>query len=441
MHPRLRSSTLFALAATLLICIPVWPGLMSFDSLYAYKQSVYGVETALWPPVHDYLFYVSRKLTGGPGGLFAAQIFALFGASAVIIAMYARTSLRYWLGISAFLLAFFWFPTLLGTAIVNWKDVSLTCFSVVAFALWLAANERGSTLFLVLAAVALGLAVSVRLNGLALVLPLIVVWLVFPTNQSGRRRAIGAGALGLSLLTGYASTVWRLPDLKRLPAASDAFALVQLWDLVGLSACANEVLLPASLQARANVSAAELRMMYDPRHINLTLNPTDGRKALPGLEPGEASAVATEWKAAVRRHPLCYLKHRVRVFLFQMGMTPTVFYPTHDGIDANEFGIAPSHQAATEREVDIIKRLADWWPMRAFWLYLLAGAACLVAYRSGNRSTRVLFMMAIGAVLYVGSFFFPGPAADARYIFPSNVFCALTCVIAIVASERDGHRT
>ena len=151
------------------------------------------------------------------------------------------------------------------------------------------------------------------------------------------------------------------------------------------------------------------------------------------------SAVASEWKAAVRHHPLCYMKHRVRVFLFQMGLTRTVFYPTHDGLDANEFGIRLSHPAAAEREIDIIKETANWWPMRPFWLYLLAGIACIVARRSGNRSTRVLFMMAIGAVLYVGSFFFPGPAADARYIFPSNVFCALLCLIALVASDRGGH--
>ena len=48
---------LTALSAILtgLACYPSWPGYMSYDSLLAYEQALFGVRTALWPPLHTFM--------------------------------------------------------------------------------------------------------------------------------------------------------------------------------------------------------------------------------------------------------------------------------------------------------------------------------------------------------------------------------------------------
>jgi len=432
--PRLVASLVLAALGTLLICAPVWPGLMSFDSLFAYKQSIYGVETALWPPTHDYMFYVSRKLTGGPGGLFAGQIFVLFASAGTVIGMLARTSWRHRVAFAAFIASFFWFPTMLGTAIVNWKDVSLASFSLLAIGLWLGAVRTSSRTLIVLSAVSLGIAVSVRLNGLSLVVPFILLLLVQPTREPTRfTRTISCLAVVACLAGAYATTVWRLPDLRRLARPSDAFAQIQLWDLVGASACAGQSLLPASFQGSGALNVAELRGIYDPKHINLTMHPPAGAKPLPIPSSDVSPDVRRAWGLVIRHHLGCYLQHRALVFAYLLGVTPHVFYPTHSGIDDNPYGIRFRHPWAASRQIAFVLAGADQWLRRPIWLYLMAIAAIAVVFVRRRQSLAFALMLGIGAVLYLGSFFFFVPAGDARYIFPSNVFCALLCAVALAA--------
>ena len=438
--PRLRNSLILAALTTLVVCAPVWPGLMSFDSLIAYRQSISGVETAFWPPMHDYLFYISRKLTGGPGGLFAGQLFVLFASAGAIIGMFARTSRRHTLGFVVFAVSFFWFPTMLGTAIVNWKDVSLATFSLLALACWLGAIRASSPWLLGVAAISIGVAVAVRINGLALMLPFVALVLLYPiAKPTPLARALAAIAMVVCLLAAQATGVWRLPDFRRLPPATSLFATLQLWDLVGTSACVGENLFPPSFDGPEALTVPQLRAIYDPRHINLTMTPPAGVKPL-NTPAGEVPRdVGIAWTSAVRHHPGCYLRHRAHILVNQLGMTRHVFYPTHGGIDDNPYGISFRHPAAASRVIDFVRAGADSWLRRPFWLLLLAIAAMVTALRRGPEFGAIALVLGVGSALYLASFFFLSPAADARYIFPVNVFCALLSVLALVALRQEGE--
>ena len=433
------ASTLLALLTTALDCWPVWPGLMSYDSLYAYKQSIEGVEIADWPPMHDYLFYLSRRMTGGPGGLLAAQAFILFASSSAIIAMFTRSEWRHLLGFALFVACCFFFPTLLGTLIVNWKDVSLAAFGLLAMALWLLAVRYSSRLLLALVALPLVIAIGVRLNSLPLLLPFLVLLVVQPYGRAMRgARAIAMVVIVGSISAAYMSTLWRLPDLKRLPPLGHTFAGVQLWDLIGTSACAGKSLLPPSYTGDGALSVADLRALYDPRHIDLTVLRREGVKPLP-IPPGDVSAeLADAWKAAIREYPRCYLHHRQTVFAYQMGFAERVFIPTHGGIDNNVYGIAFRNRDAAEARIHAIETGADAWSRRPFWLFVFGAGAVFWVVVVRNRSAPVVLLVGLGAVLYVCTFIVLAPAADARYIFPSNIFCALLIAIAVSSSgERE----
>jgi len=433
--PRILASTLLAILTTALVCWPVWPGLMSYDSLYAYRQSIEGIETADWPPMHDYLFYLSRRMTGGPGGLLATQAFVLFASVSAIIAMFARTEWRHLLGFALFVAGCFYFPTLLGTLIVNWKDVPLAAFGLLAVALWLLAVRYSSRLLLVLVALPLVVALGVRLNSLPLLLPFLVAFVVQPYGRAMRgARAIAMVVIVGSIAAASMSTLWRLPDLKRLPPLGHTLAGVQLWDLIGTSACAGKSLLPPSYTGDGALSVAELRALYDPRHIDLTVLRREGVKPLP-TPPGDVTAeLADAWKAAIRVYPGCYLHHRQTVFAYQMGFAERVFIPTHGGIDDNDYGIAFRNRDAAEARIHAIESGADRWARRPFWLFVFGAGAVFWAVAVRNRSAPVVLLLGLGAVLYVCTLIVLAPAADARYIFPSNIFCALLIAIALSSS-------
>ena len=84
-EPGWLASLLFAAVATALVCYPVWPGLMSYDSVFAYEQAHYGVQTMLWPPLHTYMFQLSEALGARTWGVFVFQTFVLFASAGVIL--------------------------------------------------------------------------------------------------------------------------------------------------------------------------------------------------------------------------------------------------------------------------------------------------------------------------------------------------------------------
>lgn len=445
-RPRLIASALLAALLTPLVCAPVWPGLMSYDSLFAYKQAIYGVETAVWPPMHNYFFAVSRALGLGAGGVFAAQTFTLFFGAGLVLSMLVGGPGRFLAAFAAFAGLFYYFPTMHGTMLVLWKDVPVVSFGLLGVALWMLAVRASSWAALLLAVLSVSVAVSLRHNGLPLFLPFLLLLVYHPPGGVGARRArlFAAAAVLVGLFVAYATTVWRLPDFRRMPSAAGGFAGVQQWDLIGVSACADENLLPPSFAAEGALTAGELRALYDPRHFNLPADLPPGTKRLKP-PPGDRSAeIVAAWKRALVSHTRCYLTHRTAVFVEQMGLNRRgVFYPTHGGIDPNPYGLNLADAAAASAMIRHVERGADQWWRRPYILYLLAGLVVAAACLARLAVRWLLLALALGAAGYVASVFFLMPAADARYIFPSSAFCALAVVLGLagLASRRDGVET
>jgi hypothetical protein len=156
------------------------------------------------------------------------------------------------------------------------------------------------------------------------------------------------------------------------------------------------------------------------------------------MTEGDAGgAVAQAWRKAVPANLGCYLAHRTNVFVEQMGLAQgELFYPTHGGIDDNPWGIKLAHPALSQRFNAYVAEVAPEVMHRPAWLYLLATIAVgdLVAIRANGRV--VLASLLLGALVYPATLFFVGPAADARYIFPPNVFCALILVLSPLLAAR-----
>ena len=425
--PRWGLSAAYALAAALAVAWPVWPGLMSYDSLFAYQESRTGIETALWPPMHAYLFWLSDRLGGGPGGLLAFQAFLLFFGAAVSLNLLVRRRIWAVAGLAAFTVGFVAVPQLWGCSLVHWRDVVTASFAMGGLAAWLVAARYRAWPGLALAAASFGVAAALRYNAVFLIILVapLMIWTPFLRPQEAARpRAATAALLALALGLAWASTQWRLPDLQPLPHPNN-FAGTQEFDLIGISACADKVYLPPRVTDGWPITPRQIRMHYDPRHLQIAYEPRAGAPNI--IETGAFGQVALVWPQAVREEFGCYLAHRTAVFVEQMGLARRdVFMPTYGAIDANPYGLALARpQAAAKVHAYITTRAPELW-RRPFLLFLLAPVVVALLWWRKSPA-RLLFLALLGgAFAYPAVLFVAAPAADGRYIYPPLVVLAFS---------------
>lgn len=430
-----------AAVLTALACYPSWPGYMSYDSLLAYEQAVQGIQTALWPPLHSYMFQVSRMIGAETWGLFLVQTFVLlFGAGLTIHLLTPRRPLA-WTLCLFFAGGLVYFPTLLGTLLSQWRDVPTAAFAVLGIGLWLAAAQARSIPLLALGVISLCLSVGLRYNAFILVGPAIILMIWRPFLDRGPAWPVRSVALTLLILGlggAWASSQWRLPDGLPLPNAQN-FSATQEFDLIGISACAGYNYLPAAITNGKPITVAQIRKAYDPRHMLKTLEPKPGVPAM--LETNAGGEVERRWGRLLLGEPACYLAHRAAVAVEQMGMARAeVFYPTHGTIDANRFGLALERPALSRSVVNYIEAHADETSRRPWVLYGLAAVLGLVAAAVARPFAWLMLALLTGAYGYPALLFLVGPAADARYIFPSNAVCLLIAVVSLGLLTRPMSR-
>lgn len=448
-EPRWRVTLPYAALLTCLVCIPVWPGLMSYDGLYAYRTSIEGLETAVWPPMHTYLFWLSRTVGLGTGGLFAGQIFLIFLGAAVSAALLLRSLRGLLAALAGFALLCVVIAPMLGVMHTHWRDVTTASFAMIGLAFWLLAARYRSTAWLVLAALAIGISFSLRYNAFAffvLLVPL-MVWKPFLGQPTpGRIRMIAVGALAISIGLAAASFQWRLPDFKPLAPASTT-TNIQVFDLLGISACEGRSFLPLAVTDGAPLSGEQVRRLYDPRHVQFSFRPHPGIPQIYARRrfqtPQMRDEVAQAWREAVRQHFGCYLVHRNAVAIEQIGLAPAgVFYPTHGVIDPNPYGIRVVHPAASQVVTDYVVDASQGWWSRPAWLFAAAGL--VFAALALRRDMRALVVAALlgGAGANEVLLYLIAPEADARYIFPGDIFCAFVVAMGLcmLAEGRRARR-
>lgn len=428
-RPRFGLAGLLAGLTSIALCWPTWPGYMSFDSLFAWKESLYGVETSVWPPMQAYLTYLSRTLTEGPGGFFFAQTFVLFFSAAVIFSLYVRRTSTTIVAFAAFVGLFIYFPTMIGVLAVIWKDVTTASFALLGVMLWLLAVRYRSWACMISAGVAFSVATAMRYNALPLMFPIFILMITSPFGKAGENKARLAtcAILAVAMALAFSTTIWRLPDFHRLPAQHE-FASTQEFDLLGITACSGKSYIPAGMSSGIPLKPDQARLLYDPRHLQMAFRKIEGIPRV--IETDANGAVPRMWSRAIKEQFGCYLSHRTAVFREQMGLVKgEVFYPTHGTIDANPYGIRLAHPAASARFNAYVQGTAAQVIRRAVWLYLVAPLAVVILLVRAGNGAAVATAMTLGGLAYPAVLYPIAPAGDARYIFPSNTLCIVVIVL------------
>jgi hypothetical protein len=422
-----------SLVVTILVTTPVWPGFMSHDSLLVYRESMFGVRIAQQPPIHAYLFYVFRVLGLGTGGLFFVQTFVLFTGSALIMRRFIRPLPLFVAAFAFFVASFYYFPTMIGALIVQWKDVLAASFFIFGFALWLETNERRSYALLAAAVFCMFVSAAARFNAIALSIVPLILMVVRPFGQRRpppRVRTAAAAIVACGLFAVFAEATWRLPDFQRLPSENGQ-RITMSWDLLAVSACEGVDLLPPEFGR--TLSRDELRALYDYRLFDVAYMKRPGYAQLPESafrRPGD-TAVQRAWARVIPTHLGCYAAHRTSVLTGLLGLVnEPVIEPTAGGIDPNPFGLHLEHDAAAaELRRFIIAGDGTLW-RRVFILFALAPVLVFAIVRLLGREFAALRVLLLSAYLYFASLVLAAPATAGRYPFASSVACLLITVIA-----------
>jgi hypothetical protein len=426
------AALLLALLATAVVAWPVWPGFMSFDSLLVYRESLEGVTISQQPPVHAYLFALFRDLGLGTGGLFFFQTFLLMFGSALILRRYLVSVPVAAAAFAVYVAGFYFFPTMLGAVIVQWKDVLTASFFVFGFALWLAANDRRSFPLLAAAVLFMSLSASARLNAITLSLVPFALSVVRPfgiPKPPLRMRAAAAGLVVAGIFLAYAQMTWRLPDLAALPADRGE-RITMAWDLIGISACEGVDLLPPQFGPPLN--ADQLRGLYDYRIADLSFIKQPGRPVLPAAEihGPDDHAVRDAWARVVPTHFGCYAAHRMSVLRGLLGVVDEpIIEPTANGIDPNPYGLHLEHPAAAEAVKEFVTHGDGEIWRRQYLLFAAAPILAVAVVVLLGRRFMALPVLVLSGYAYLAGLAFAAPATAGRYPFASNVCCLLVTVL------------
>jgi len=428
--------TLAALAAASVILIAVYPGFMSYDSVYFLHEARTAVQGGDYPPFVSYVWRVLDAIWPGPALMLFAQNFLLVLGFATILRTLRYSGPSIVAGVALFCVA----PPLLGPMLVVWKDVDVSACLCAAVACFLVADGAPKPRLAIVAGIVLLFAgAAYRLNAISAVVPL-VAWYSWRRGFIGlpRRRA---STIGVSTFAGIVLAVvvvngYRFPDLERLPSPG-GLKNVMVHDLVAMSALTGKSLVPETTPPSITDDQIEYyRRIYDPRHVNLVMaNDREGR--IEKFFHVKDSVVYSAFLAAIREEPEAYARHRTTVFRTLVGATSgSTFIPTHSGVDPNEEGVMHRPTPFTRAVVGYVWIASFALPGKPWLYYMLgAGAFAFALLRRGTSARCAAVAVATSGAFYLLPLYFVTPAADVRYNHWSIV-CAVL-VVAMAFAPRS----
>ncbi len=371
-----------------------YPGLMSHDSAGQYAQAM-GLRRLddVHPPLMTWLWRMTNGVVAGPGGIFVVFVVAWWSGLAALVSQCT-------LGRAAsfgIVLAAGLFPSTFLMLGHVWKDVGMAAALLLAAAA-VHAHRRGAGAGVRWSAIALlAIACALRHNGLFAALPLLA-WLCWP-RPGEPFRIVRQPAIFTLLVAVLAVAPAALATAMRAERAQ-AWTAVALWDLAAVSIDAQRVLLPASL-VTPDLSVQMLERAYVP-YANPPLFDL-GKIRLSfftSYSDAQWRDLKSAWIAAVRAHPVAYLRHRARLSRYLWFGFPAelprelVYVPQR---------IVPPDANLTLPAVDEsswLWRLAAWLrptPLFAGALYLALGAVAAVLVRRQPHPARGTVFALVGS--------------------------------------------
>jgi hypothetical protein len=387
-----------------------YPGVMTFDALYIYKDMVKGAFGDWQSPVMLALWSLVDPIAPGTGSILLLTVALYWLTFAVAALAIARRSPQLAVLVPVLALS----PPAFVLVGVIWRDILFAIAWMLGAAAVFAAAERDWKMRVPVQIFGLGLfafGVLLRPNALAAA-PILAAYIIWPKRFS-----------------------WKCTALLYVPAALGLYGLVQVvyydvfgaqrqhplhsiivFDLGGISHFAKKNVFPG---AWTNKEAALITdSCYQPIAWDIYWTQEPCLFVMERLE-GEGlfgtPALADAWRRAVTGHPIAYLQHRVAFFWkFLTGANLAMWLRDLDDPDKIIFADKPRLMAVKA----INDTLLPTPLFRAGTWLLLNVAVCLFAWRQRNTPAGGFALGICGsAIVYVLTFFVFGVSTDLRYAF------------------------
>jgi hypothetical protein len=404
-----------AVALFALYAIGFFPGFMSFDSAYQWWQARTGDTTDIAGIGIVLAWRVTELVIEGPGGLFLAHL-AMFWTGAWLVA----TAFDVGRVRQALLLVVL--AALPPTWILShaWSDAGLAASLMLACGALARAHAGGGRRWLVLALPAIGYAALLRHNALAAVLPL-VYWCTrcHWNNGASLRRSAIATVAAMAVIVVASGLIERVAVRKHVTMLPS----LVLWDLSGMSARADALLVPPyAIDAKATV--ADLAAEYRPfTNTSVLMSSRAALRDPFGSWPApELHQLMRDWAGAIATHPAAYIAHRASLACYLFWTRPAelphelTFVPTLLEYRDNP-KIAPNDTALHRRWTALIGDLRAT-PAFAALTWLVPGlVVALVARRARRTQAGIAGLYVLtSAWLYAAPLVVIAPAAEFRYV-------------------------
>jgi hypothetical protein len=410
-----------------------FPGVMSFDSAYAWWQARGGETSDLQAPMMMRLWQLCDALLPGPGLLFLLHL-CMFWCGLALIATRLRgnatTRIAFMLLVACSPVCFILFAHV-------WTDVALMAALTLAIgALWVF-RDVGNMRWMWVAAVALFYALGVRFNALTAALP-IVCYIAFlllrrwrPAVAPAWTSVGGCTAIVIAVLSVPVAVINHRVD-RYIPYTP----ILQLCDLAAISGMTDEMLVP-EFALTPDTKPEFFRKAYQPWAC---LPLYAGTRAPVATWTGdELIGLRYAWFAAIQRHPVAYLRHRSALALAQIGTRNPDWPHEIVFIDSNYQYLdnPPISQNKTAAHALFEKWFAATWFTIWFatWPYLLLALITLIFAwnRRHVADMRISGAVASSALLYALPYFFIGSSAELRYLGWSCLAALIGAALAIYA--------
>ena len=425
------------LSALILFLINVYifyPGFMSPDSLSQLYQALGLEPISDWhPPLMAIIWSILIHITGAYGSFLIFQV-ALLWISLFLIAtyLYEQSKSLVW---PLLIIACGFLPFIVNISGVIWKDVVmayLLLFAVSLILLMTTMKHKTKLVLFIVSFVSMLLAVQLRYNSFAAVLPLLML-AIFTLKLSKKIAAVCILAfillsIAISFAVNYTYSVDKLhPEIY--------IAFDDVYHLSVRSDKLNEPTAVSILGAKATCSDSNPKL-----GTYLICLDANGQKKL----RSNSSELITAWLEQVRSHPVDYIRYRLGTF-FQIfipdGSRP--YYVWQEGISQ------PNEQqlkTASARPSAVLKNYINHFStnfgflFRPYFWFITAFIVMIFTKNRGSKqiNKNVIYALCWSSILYTCTYIPLAAGSDYRYFYWSTISVLLA--IILVAYWEINHR-
>lgn len=411
-------TTIVILAAILAVATSFlfFPGLMSFDSIFLYRQVTGDTPINNYhPPVMVYTWQLGQRLLG-PGSMLIFQQ-VVYWTSIAIIAIHADD--RLWAR-SLLVVILGLLPPLWIHSATIWNDTGVMVSLLLAIACTMLLKRTGSFGVFLIGLLALCYAQAAKQTAIFAAIPLFYI-LCDAYFNSGQRhgRWPKTAALATVLLTGSILITFLLGSIG--VEKYTKWPTIAVWDLAAVSVAEQKLLIPAAILYDKNAPESETLERIE-ENFRPKVNGTMGDIFNYFPEPEHRADLFKAWITLPLDYPRHYLAHRIRVFSHLLGISPDEIHLAFEyRIIANEHGLNLVNQDSKPLNAAIqwIALSTHTLIYRAwFYVVFLILILSLALYRlwlNNSFGTRLLVCMGFSGLLYVSPLLIVAPAADFRY--------------------------